>query len=235
MVPTLPLAALGASLAVWAYGTYEPNSPLFGRVVGRGPRGVQRVAYLTFDDGPNPGATEPILDTLAGLDVAAGFFMVGEHVRRFPGIARRVVAAGHEVGNHTLRHPKLHFRGPGRIDAELRGAHDVIANATGRAPRTFRAPHGYRNPFVTRSARRLGYTVFGWTFGVWDSDPRVSAGEIRRRVARKLRPGAIILLHDGDGYDPAGDRRRTAEALPGIVADARAAGYVFRPLAELVA
>src|SRR5207245_859286 len=90
---------------------------------------------------------------------------------------------------------------------------------------------GCRNPFVTRSARRLGYTVFGWTFGVWDSDPRVSAGEIRRRVARKLRPGAIILLHDGDGYDPAGDRRRTAEALPGIVADARAAGYVFRPLA----
>src|SRR3989454_11294559 len=174
------------------------------------------------------------LDTLAGLGVPAGFFMVGEHVRRFPGIARRVVAAGHEVGNHTLRHPKLHFRGPRRIDAELTGAHAVIANATGRAPRSFRAPHGYRNPFVTRSARRLGYTVFGWTFGVWDSDPRVSAAEIRRRVARKLRPGAIILLHDGDGYDPAGDRRRTAEALPGIIADARAAGYVFRPPAELI-
>src|SRR3989441_12099053 len=126
------------------------------------------------------------------------------------------------------------FRGPRRIDAELTGAHAVIANATGRAPRSFRAPHGYRNPFVTRSARRLGYTVFGWTFGVWDSDPRVSAAEIRRRVARKLRPGAIILLHDGDGYDPAGDRRRTAEALPGIIADARAAGYVFRPPADLI-
>src|SRR6266571_3793638 len=222
MMAALPLAALGASLGVWAYGTYEPNSPLFGRVIGRGP-GAGRVAYLTFDDGPNPGATEPILDTLAGLGVPASFFMVGEHVRRFPGIARRVVAAGHEVGNHTLRHPKLHFRGPRRIDAELTGAHAVIANATGRAPRSFRAPHGYRNPFVTRSARRLGYTVFGWTFGVWDSDPRVSAAEIRRRVARKLRPGAIILLHDGDGYDPAGDRRRTAEALPGIIADARVA------------
>ncbi len=76
--------------------------------------------------------------------------------------------------------------------------------------------------------------MFGWTFGVWDSDPRVSAVEIRRRVARKLRPGAIILLHDGDGYDPVGDRGRTADALPGIVADARAAGYTLRPLAELV-
>src|SRR5947208_3362074 len=104
----------------------------------------------------------------------------------------------------------------------------------GRAPRAFRAPHGYRNPFVTLTTRRLGYSVFGWTFGVWDSDARVSADEIRRRVRRKLRPGAIVLLHDGDGYDPDGDRRRTAAALPGIIADAREAGYVFRSLAELV-
>ena len=100
-------------------------------------------------------------------------------------------------------------------------------------PRAFRAPHGYRNPFVTAATRRLRYTVFGWTFGVWDSDPRVSSEEIRRRVSRRLRPGAIILLHDGDGYDPDGDRRRTAAALPGIIADARAAGYDFRPLGEL--
>src|SRR5438128_1125045 len=137
MMATLPLAALGASLGLWAYGTYEPNSPLFGRVIGRGP-GAGRVAYLTFDDGPNPGATEPILDTLAGLGVPAGFFMVGEHVRRFPGIARRVVAAGHEVGNHTLRHPKLHFRGPRRIDAELTGSSQTppVARPAASARRT---------------------------------------------------------------------------------------------------
>src|SRR2546425_10968965 len=102
MMAALPLAALGASLGVWAYGTYEPNSPLFGRVIGRGPV-AGRVAYLTFDDGPNPGATEPILDTLAGLGVPAGFFMVGEHVRRFPGIARRVVAARSEEHTSELQ------------------------------------------------------------------------------------------------------------------------------------
>ena len=233
MALTLSLAAAGASLGLLASGAYDPNSPLFGRAVGRGPR-TGRVAYLTFDDGPNPSATERILGALAALDVPAAFFMVGEHVRRFPHMARRVAAAGHEVGNHTLRHKKLHFLGPGRIAEELGRAHDIIATTTGRPPRAFRAPHGYRNPFVTRATRRLGYTVFGWTFGVWDSDPRVSAVEIRRRVARKLRPGAIILLHDGDGYDPVGDRGRTADALPGIVADARAAGYTLRPLAELV-
>src|SRR5690348_2598176 len=231
---SLPLMAAGAALAAWAYGTYEPNSPLFGRAIGRGSP-AQRVAYLTFDDGPNPGATERILATLGAHGVPAAFFMVGEHVRRFPAIARRVAELGYDVGNHTLRHKKLHFLGPSRIREELEPAHEIIAELTGRAPRTFRAPHGYRNPFVTRATRRLGYTVFGWTFGVFDSDPRVSAAEIRRRVARRLRPGAIVLLHDGDGYDPEGDRRRTADALPGIIADGRAAGYAFRPLAELVA
>ena len=230
----LPLAATGAALGAWAYGTYEPNSVLFGRAVGRG-RTRERVAYLTFDDGPNPGATEPILETLTAWDAPAAFFLVGEHVRRFPAIARRIAAAGHEVGNHTLRHQKLHLRGPRRIREELERAHELIVEATGRVPRSFRAPHGYRNPFVGVATRRLGYTVFGWTFGVWDSDSRVSAEEIRARVRRKLRPGAIVLLHDGDGYDPQGDLRRTAAALPGIIADARSAGYTFRSLGELVA
>src|SRR5438093_6839471 len=234
MMATLPLAALGASLGAWAYGTYEPNSPLFGRVVGRGPTG-ERVAYLTFDDGPNPGATEPILETLAAWHVPAAFFLVGEHVRRLPAVARRVAAAGHEIGNHTLRHQKLHMRGPRRIREELERAHELIVDATNQVPRCFRAPHGYRNPFVAVATRRLGYTVFGWTFGVWDSDPRVSAEEIRRRVGRTLRPGAIILLPAGDGYDAAGDRRPTAAALPGSTAAARAAGYTFRPLRGLVA
>ena len=87
----IPIAATACATALgaWAYGTYEPNSPLFGRAVGRGPT-RERVAYLTFDDGPNPGATDPILETLAVSDVPAAFFLVGEHVRRFPVVARRV-------------------------------------------------------------------------------------------------------------------------------------------------
>ena len=223
-------AALGGALA---YGVYEPNARLFGRAIGRGPRDGRR-CYLTFDDGPNPSATEPILDTLSARAVPAAFFLVGEHVRRHPALARRIAEAGHELGNHTQHHVKLHLHGPRRIRAELAAAHRTIADATGRAPRVFRAPHGYRNPFVAPVVRDLGYRVFGWTFGVWDSD-RPGAEEIRRRVRRKLSPGAIILLHDGDGYDPAGDRSQTAAALQGIIEDARAAGYEFRPLAELTA
>jgi peptidoglycan/xylan/chitin deacetylase (PgdA/CDA1 family) len=190
-------------------------------------------AYLTFDDGPNPTATDRILETLAAQGVPATFFMVGAHVQRYPDIARRVVAAGHEIGNHTQHHIKLHVRGPRRIRRELEEAHDTIWTVTGILPRAFRAPHGYRNPFVAAVTNRLGYRVCGWTFGVWDS-ARPGADEIRRRVQAHLRPGAIVLLHDGDGYDPVGDRSQTAAALPGIIQDARNAGYSLRPLGDLL-
>jgi peptidoglycan/xylan/chitin deacetylase (PgdA/CDA1 family) len=216
----LGLTAGGAALAL--YGALEPNNSLFGPVTGRGPR--DRRVYLTFDDGPNPGATEPILDTLARHGVPAAFFLVGEHVRRFPGLARAVARGGHAIGNHTDTHPKLHLAGPRRITRELAAAHDAIAGA----------PHGYRNPLVLREVRRRGYRTFGWTFGVWDS-ARPGADEIRRRIRRGLRPGAILLLHDGDGYDPFGDRTQTAEALPGILADVADAGYTFAPLSALEA
>jgi peptidoglycan-N-acetylglucosamine deacetylase len=231
-------AAAAAATGTLSWGTYAPGSPLFGRVTARGPR-RRRSLYLTFDDGPRPGVTERILDTLARERVPAAFFLVGAAVQRHADLARRVATAGHEIGNHTRSHRKLHRLGPAKIYAELAGAHRDIVEVTGEIPRAFRAPHGYRNPFVGRVTRRLRYQTFGWTFGVWDSE-RPPAEEIRRRVRAKLKPGAIILLHDGDGYDPEGsnprgDRTPTAEALPGIIADARAAGYDFRPLAELLA
>jgi peptidoglycan/xylan/chitin deacetylase (PgdA/CDA1 family) len=228
------LAALGLGAGVAAYGAYAPNSGLYGRSVSRGARDSRRV-YLTFDDGPSRSATATILESLARDAVPAAFFMVGDFVRRDPALARAVAQAGggHEVGNHTQNHVKLHRRGPARIRRELEEAHGVISEAVGRPPRTFRAPHGYRNPFVGRTVRRLKYTLFGWTFGVWDS-ARPGAEEIRRRVRAHLVPGAVILLHDGDGYDFNGDRRQTAEALPGIIRDARDAGFEFAPLGELI-
>ncbi len=190
--------------------------------------------YLTFDDGPNAQATPRILETLAATGVPAAFFMVGRHVRLFPELARAALAAEHEVGNHTDGHVKLHRRSPRTIRRELEAAHATIVDVTGRPPRSFRAPHGFRNPFVVPAAVRLGYRVFGWSFGVWDT-ARPGVEEIRRRIRAKIRPGAILLLHDGDGYDARGDRTQTAGALPGIVRDARDGGYEFRPLADLLA
>jgi peptidoglycan/xylan/chitin deacetylase (PgdA/CDA1 family) len=203
---------------------------LFGPSVERGPR--RRRVYLTFDDGPNERATEVILETLAIERVPAAFFMVGDHVRRFPQLARRA-AASHLIGNHTHNHVKLHFASRQLVRHQLEVAHTAIERATGERPRAFRAPHGHRSPFLRSAARHLGYTVFGWTFGVFDT-ARPGVEEIRRRVRTRLRPGAIVLLHDGDGYNPEGDRMQTAHALPGIIADARGAGYEFGSLTELL-
>lgn len=231
-----PLLAAGAAIGTIGWGAFDPRSRLFGPVVARGSR-QRRALYLTFDDGPRPSATEPILETLALAGIPAAFFLVGAAVRRHPATARLVAAAGHEVGNHTRHHRKLHRLGPAGVRTEMIGGHQDLMEVTGEIPRAFRAPHGYRNPFVGRLARRLRYSTVAWTFGVWDSD-RPPAEEIRRRVRVRLQPGAIVLLHDGDGYDPAasdprGDRSNTAAALPGIIADAQDAGYEFRPLAEL--
>jgi len=204
---------------------------VFGSSVERGPR--NRLIYLTFDDGPNERATPAILATLAGSRVPAAFFVVGDHVRRFPELARSAVSEGHMVGNHTHNHVKLTFAGRQRVRHQLEVAHAAIEWATGRTPRAFRAPHGYRSPFLKSIIVDMSYTVFGWTFGVFDT-ARPGVEEIRRRVRKRLRPGAIVLLHDGDGYDPEGDRMQTANALPGIIEDARNAGYEFAPLAELL-
>jgi len=222
----------GAVVATGLWGAYAPNSRLFGPVVGRGPR--ERVAFLTFDDGPNPGVTEGVLELLGQEAVPATFFMVGRHVEQHPETARAVAAAGHEIGNHTYSHIKLHRVGPRRAADEIRRGHETIAQITGVVPRSFRAPHGYRSPFVARAIAPFRYRVFGWTFGVWDT-ARPGAETIRTRVRTGLKPGSILLLHDGDGYNPLGDRWQTAAALQGIIADVKAAGYRLAPLAELAA
>jgi peptidoglycan-N-acetylglucosamine deacetylase len=221
----------GLALATGVWGTYDPNSPVFGPVISRGPR--ERVVFLTFDDGPNPGVTEWILKVLEREGVPAAFFMVGEHVERYPKTALAVARAGHEIGNHTFSHVKLHRVGPRRATAEVRRTHEAIARVTGRAARSFRAPHGYRGPFVSRALAPFGYQVFGWTFGVWDS-ACPGPDQIRMRVRDQLSPGSIVLLHDGDGYHPLGDRWGTADALQDIIADARADGYRFESLSSLV-
>src|SRR3989454_11278610 len=94
---------------------------IFGPSVERGPR--DRKIYLTFDDGPNERATPAILETLAAARVPAAFFMVGDHVRRFPSAARDVAGAGHLVWNYTYKHVKLDFPGPQKISTKLTKNH----------------------------------------------------------------------------------------------------------------
>lgn len=215
-------AAIGAAIV---HGALHRNSFIFGPVIRRLPTRDKQIA-LTFDDGPNPDATPAILDTLAKYGVRATFFLLGRHVERWPDLARRTHEDGHVVGNHGYFHRKLHLKTPAYVRDDLTRGADAIEQAIHSRPLFFRAPHGFRSPWVTPIARSLGERTVGWTAGVWDTD-RPGIAEIARRSIEAFKPGAILLLHDGDGYDPFGDRMQTAQALPAILEAAYEQGYTF--------
>jgi peptidoglycan-N-acetylglucosamine deacetylase len=208
-----------------AHGAFHRNSPIFGRPITHVAR-VPRSVALTFDDGPNPETTPLILDALAERGVKATFFVLGRHAERWPDLVRRVASEGHAIGNHGYFHRKLHFKLPRYVRDDLTRGTLAIEQAGGVHPALFRAPHGFRSPWVTSIARSLGQRTVGWSLGVWDSD-RPGVDAIVQRTVSGARPGSILLLHDGDGYDPAGDRTQTARAVPRIVEQLLEQGYRF--------
>jgi peptidoglycan-N-acetylglucosamine deacetylase len=201
-----------------AHGAFYRNSLIFGRPITRlATSGASdRAVALTFDDGPNPNATPLVLDALKARGVRATFFILGRHAERWPDLVRRVADEGHAIGNHGYYHRKLHFKSPDYVRRDLTLGTEMIERTSGVHPRLFRAPHGFRSPWVTAIARSLGQRTVGWSLGVWDSD-RPGVDVIADRMVEGARPGSILLLHDGDGYDAAGDRTQTARAVPLIV------------------
>jgi peptidoglycan/xylan/chitin deacetylase (PgdA/CDA1 family) len=222
------IAELGVGAVVLGgavHGAFHRNSPLFGRPITRLPTADRAVA-LTFDDGPNPDATPVILDALKDRGVRATFFVLGRHAERWPDLVRRVAAEGHAIGNHGYYHRKLHFKSPAYVRTDLTLGTRAIDVASGVRPRFFRAPHGFRSPWVTSIARSLGQRTVGWSFGVWDT-ALPGRDVIVERIVTGTKPGSILLLHDGDGYDPSGDRMQTAQAVPLIIDRLLAQGYRF--------
>ena len=217
-------AAVGLALlqALW------PRFDLGGRSLRRGPAAGRAVA-LTFDDGPGED-TPAVLAALATAGVRATFFVLGEAARRRPDLVRAVAERGHEVGLHGDTHARLAFAGPRRIARELdRGAEAIRAAGVEPAP-LFRAPHGWKGPLLTRAVEARGLRLVAWTRGVFDT-ARPGAEVIAARATRRMRPGEILLLHDGcgtPGIDPRRDQ--TAAAVPEIVDRWRAAGYRFVPV-----
>jgi len=125
------------------------------------------VVSITFDDGPNPDATPIILDVLKRDGVHATFFVLGRHADRWPHLVKRIADEGHQLGNHGYFHRKLHRRTPNYVRDDLTRGADAIERASGVRPRIFRAPHGFRSPWVTPIARSLGERTVGWSLGVW--------------------------------------------------------------------
>ncbi len=224
------LAVLALVFVAWS--AFTPNGRLFGRVIASGTSPSGKVA-ITFDDGPTPEYTPAVLDTLRAAGARATFFVLGRNVRAHPDLARRIVADGHELASHGDDHSLLMFAGPSAIAHQFRAADESITEAVGASTaRLFRAPHGYRGPFLAPVARRLGYRMVGWTGAIFDT-ARPGVDAIVGRCEHVLSPGAILLLHDGDGSGQGGDRSQTVAALPRVLEAARERGLEPVTVSEL--
>lgn len=176
------------------------------------------VIALTFDDGPKPGVTERLVDTLAREGVAATFFVIGRHATAYPALIKRIADAGFEIENHTYTHPNLTMLSPVAVEAELLKTAATVYASTGKSMRYFRPPGGNVNSDVYRAAAKWGLTACMWTVDA-DSVENGNPDRLVEFVVSHAVPGAIVLMHNG--------RQTTVDALPRIVTGLRQRGFRF--------
>lgn len=214
----LLLLAIGMALMLAEWEWHHAQHPL------------PKVVALTFDDGPHPVFTPQILDILKRYRVRATFFLIGRRAERYPDLAQRVVAEGHEIGNHTYSHPAdLPRKDWDAIRNEIVKGADVIERVTGVRPKLFRPPRGYLNYRIHTAAQLCGFTVVLWTVSA-DHHDALTPKAMAQRVFKLVHPGAIILMHDG--RIPI--RWKDVKALPLILDGLRKRGYRFVTVSELL-
>ena len=232
----LPLATAGALgvAATYLVGTFHRNAPIFGAVARPQLAAGDRRFSLTFDDGPDPRNTPEISELLASRGHRATFFVLGRAAREHPDLLRTVVSDGHEVACHGDDHRLLAFAPPSVVSRQLVAWEEAVEAALGSpGSRLLRTPHGFRSPWLAGVARSTGYVVCGWDGSVFDTaEPGTET--IVNRVLPLLRPGAVVLLHDGDGSRRGASREQTVAAIEPILAAADALGLRSTTLGSLL-
>jgi peptidoglycan-N-acetylglucosamine deacetylase len=233
-VPVRAWVYTGVALdAVLLFGVFERRAPVWGRIISRGRPHTPAIA-ITFDDGPTEPYTSQILDILRDFQACATFFVLGARAECAPDAVRRAAREGHEIGNHAWDHAPLPLRTAPALRATIRRTSDLVEKITGERPRVFRAPFGWRNPWVNRAARREGCEPIAWTVGVHDTD-RPGVDAIVTRAVEGLMNGSILLLHDGRSFDLKPDASQVVAALPRIISEARRRGLRLLTVSELLA
>jgi peptidoglycan/xylan/chitin deacetylase (PgdA/CDA1 family) len=182
---------------------------------------------MTFDDGPSAANTPRLLDILKQRNIKATFFLIGQNVASNPDIVRRILADGHEIGNHSWTHPQLSKLSDDRVTAEITKTQDAIKDASGFTPTILRPPYGA----ITARQREWIESKFGLSIILWSIDPfdwkRPGASVITQRILSQVRPGAIILSHD--------IHKQTVDAMPATLDGLIAKGYKFVTVTQLIA
>jgi peptidoglycan/xylan/chitin deacetylase (PgdA/CDA1 family) len=191
--------------------------------IARGNHDTKEIA-LTFDDGPHAKYTLELLSELHTLQIPATFFVVGKQAVKFPELVQLEVIEGNEIGNHTYDHVNLTKIDPSQVPYELDECDTVVRHIIGTSPRFFRPPGGQVDDDVVRAAADHGYITTMWTEDPGDYR-RIPSELILARLKEHLKPGAIVLLHDGIP--------QTMAMLPEFVSYAQSQGYKFVTMSEL--
>ena len=230
-------ATLAGATAVLFALWLAAGSPPSLRGPGTGTRGgvlfsvplEAKAVALTFDDGPSENLTPAVLDLLKRYSARATFFPIGRELERHPELARRALEEGHEIGCHTYSHVYLGGRGEARLKAELDRCDEVFPRTLGIRPDLFRFPGLSYSDALVRLVSGRGYAVVSCSLDSYDWRIK-DARQLARRVTSLVRPGDIVLMHDGDWLD----RNRQLEALDLILKTLQQQGYEFLTVSELV-
>jgi peptidoglycan/xylan/chitin deacetylase (PgdA/CDA1 family) len=192
----------------------------------RGQMGGDKIA-LTFDAGASSKPTPELLSILESKGVKATFFLTGKWVEDNRELTRRIIAEGHEIGNHTYSHPDLRNLSDDEIRDQLARTEDLVQSTAGVSTKPFfRPPFGGRDSRVLDVAREEGYRSVYWTVDSWDAFKKgIKASEIEDRVLERSKDGAIVLMHCGSW--------QTVDALPEIIDELRVRGYELVKVSDL--
>jgi len=182
---------------------------------------------MTFDDGPHKTNTPRLLDMLKERRIHATFFLVGENVVENQAIVKRILAEGHEIGNHSWSHPNFMVMNDASVRDQLQKTQDAITNASGgMTPKLMRPPYG---AFTARQ-KNWAHGEWGFTVILWDVDPEDwkyrNAEHVKREILKAAVPGSIVLSHD--------IHKTTVDAMPEVLDTLAARGFKFVTVSELI-
>ena len=193
--------------------------------------GQGKVIYLTFDDGPNPEITAWVTDELKKHQIKATFFCVGDNLRKFPEIAKRLLTEGHQIGNHTMHHIKGwkynnddYLEDIENCEKEIRKIQEQFENKTAQ-PRLFRPPYGQIKPSQIKLLRERGYEIIQWSDLSCDYDKHLNCEKSLSALVKNAKPGSIVVFHDSEKAE-----HQLKQILPSYLEAMLAEGFTFETL-----
>jgi len=193
--------------------------------------GQGKVIYLTFDDGPNPEITAWVMDELKKHQIKATFFCVGDNLRKFPEIAKRLLTEGHQIGNHTMHHIKGwkynnddYLEDIENCEKEIRKIQEQFENKTAQS-RLFRPPYGQIKPSQIKLLRERGYEIIQWSDLSCDYDKHLNCEKSLSALVKNAKPGSIVVFHDSEKAE-----HQLKQILPSYLEAMLAEGFTFETL-----